>query len=85
VEEQTPYTAGKPAKRKYLEIRLTKCTLFLTEAELARLLAHEPATWQEAIRRGKAFLRKRQTENRMAHISEILPEVLKSAKKEVSP
>lgn len=63
LEEQETYS-GKPLKKKYIELKLTKHTLFLTEAELASLLAHEPALWREAVKRGKAFLRKRQARDR---------------------
>jgi len=44
---------------RYVEIKLTKCRLFFTEQELQQLLAHEPELWQEAIKRGKAFIRAR--------------------------
>lgn len=44
---------------RYLEIKLTKCTLFLTEQELVHLLSRDVDLWQEAIRRGKAILRAR--------------------------
>lgn len=44
---------------KYVEIKLTKCTLFLTEQELQNLLSMNPVLWQEAIRRGKFILRQR--------------------------
>jgi hypothetical protein len=62
---------------RYIEIKLTKHTLFLTEQELNRLLSHDVDLWQEAIRRGKAILRARQAEQRgPKHISEIIPGVL---------
>lgn len=47
---------------KYVEIKLTKCTLFLTEHELQNLLyllSMNPVLRQEAIRRGKFILRQR--------------------------
>ncbi|MCL6612476.1 MAG: hypothetical protein K6T66_13125 [Peptococcaceae bacterium] len=44
---------------KYIEIRLTKYRLFLTEAELTALLAQNPELWAEAVRRGKAITRAR--------------------------
>jgi len=52
METQTPYTA-------YVEIRTTKCRLFLTEAELQKLLARDPALWKKALKRGKAIKRAR--------------------------
>jgi len=63
---------------RYVEIKLTKYTLFLTEQELHSLLSTNPALWQEAIRRGKAILRARKAEARsLKRISEILPGVLR--------
>lgn len=49
---------------KYVEIRLKRCRLFLTESELINLLARDPALWQEALRRGKAITRKEQANER---------------------
>ncbi|MEW6425187.1 MAG: hypothetical protein AB1523_10665 [Bacillota bacterium] len=56
MEEQTPYLAG-PKRKKLIAIKMTKTTLFLTESELSRLLAKDPALWREAIRRGKHIRR----------------------------
>lgn len=62
---------------KYIEIRLTKCRLYLTEPELVRLLQRDPALWREAIRRGKWARRAAANERReLKHISEVLPAVL---------
>lgn len=55
MEAQTPYKAGP----QYIEIKLTKCRLFLTEAELQKLLARDPALWRVALKRGKAVQRAR--------------------------
>ncbi|WP_338819592.1 hypothetical protein MTCOM_10930 [Moorella thermoacetica] len=44
---------------RYIEIKLTKHTLFLTEQELGHLLSRDVDLWREAIRRGKAILRAR--------------------------
>ena len=42
---------------KYLEIKITKATLFLTEGELLRALPQE--LYIEALRRGKGIKRSR--------------------------
>ncbi len=44
---------------RYIEIKLTKHTLFLTEHELVQLLSRDVDLWREGIRRGKAILRAR--------------------------
>lgn len=49
-----------------LEIRLPKCVIYLTEQELQSLLSRDPDLWREALRRGKAFTRSRQTRERVA-------------------
>ncbi len=49
---------------KFIEIRLTKYRIFLTEAEMVGLLESNLLLWQEAIMRGKAFQRARQTRER---------------------
>ena len=49
-----------------IELKLTKCTLFLTEQEINGLLAQNPALWEAAIRRGKAFKRHEQAQQRMS-------------------
>ena len=48
-----------------IELKLTKCTLFLTEQEINSLLAQNPALWEIAIQRGKAILRHEQAKQRM--------------------
>jgi ribosomal protein L37AE/L43A len=42
-----------------IEIKMTKCRLFLTEPELESLLARDPELWAAAIKRGKGILRAR--------------------------
>lgn len=49
---------------KYIEIKMTGCTLFLTEPELSRLLAGNRELWKEALKRGKAFKRASQWQQR---------------------
>ncbi|WP_338826274.1 hypothetical protein MTBGP_09770 [Moorella thermoacetica] len=44
---------------RYIEIKLTKYTIILTEKELLFLLSQDINLWREAIRRGKAILRAR--------------------------
>ena len=50
---------------KYIEIRLTKCCLYFTEAELQRMLAREPELWAEGLKRGKGIRRAQAMEARM--------------------
>jgi hypothetical protein len=47
-----------------VEVRLPKCRLVLTQGELLDLLARDPATWERALRRGKAVMRQRQFQER---------------------
>lgn len=54
-----------------IELKLTKCTLFLTEQEINGLLAQNPALWEAAIRRGKAIKRHEQAKQRMS-IKEVI-------------
>jgi len=49
---------------RLIEIRLTRCRLFLTEPELISLLARDPELWKAAVKRGKAILRARQERRR---------------------
>ena len=63
MEEQEQYQAGR-SKSKLLEIRLTKTTLYLTEAELSRLLAKDAELWKAAIKRGKFAIRRKKEEVR---------------------
>jgi hypothetical protein len=45
-----------------IEIRLVKCRLLLTEAELQSLLARDPELWKQALQRGKAAKRQERFE-----------------------
>lgn len=49
---------------RYIEIKLAKCTLFLTQEEIQKLLKNEPAIWGEALKRGKYILRSRKQKER---------------------
>lgn len=50
--------------RRYIEIQLIKCRVFLTQEEINRLLQLDPELFATAIRRGKAILRVRAQEKR---------------------
>lgn len=54
---------------KYIEIKLSRCRLFLSEAEIASLLAHDQRLWTEAMKRGKEITRARNAAGRQAKIS----------------
>jgi len=47
-----------------IEIKLTKCTIYLTEKELQSLLLTNPELYKEALSRGKAFKRNKSINNR---------------------
>lgn len=49
---------------RLIEIKLPKCTLFMSEAELISLLATNPELWKMAVKRGKAILRARRERRR---------------------
>jgi hypothetical protein len=49
---------------RLIEIRLTKCRLYLTEQELIGLLARDHELWKAAIKRGKAIIRARRERRR---------------------
>ncbi|MGD0621456.1 MAG: hypothetical protein ABSA82_03185 [Thermacetogeniaceae bacterium] len=49
---------------KEIEVRLPRCTLILTEAEILQLLKSNIGIWQTALVRGKAVMRARQAEKR---------------------
>lgn len=49
-----------------LEIKLPKCTVFLTASEMNTLLASNPAIWKESLKRGKHVLRSRKKAEREA-------------------
>lgn len=48
----------------FIEIRLTKCLLFLTESEITGLLSKDLDLWKEAIKRGKGISRARANASR---------------------
>jgi len=48
----------------YIEIKLPKCRLFLTEREMLRLLNQDPDLWMLALKRGKGITRARQARAR---------------------
>ena len=52
------------AERRFIEIQLPKCRVFLTQEEINRLLQLDPVIFAEAIRRGKAMLRARKARER---------------------
>lgn len=47
-----------------IEVKLSRCLVVLTEAELLSLLAHDRDLWARALERGKAVLRARAREAR---------------------
>lgn len=49
---------------KEVTIKLTKCTLVLTEPEIINALAAKPEVFQSAIKRGKGLLRAQTAERR---------------------
>jgi hypothetical protein len=49
---------------KFIEINLTKATVFLTEAEIRKLLYTDMELYGEALKRGKAIKRTRQKKKR---------------------
>lgn len=55
---------------KYIEIRLTKTVLYLTESEIRKLLHKDNELYTVALKRGKAFKRARQRTQRDAERGE---------------
>lgn len=49
----------------YIEIALSRCILYLSEAEILNLLAKDMSLWKIAIGRGKAFTRASQRKTRL--------------------
>lgn len=47
------------SNNRFIEIKMTKCTIFLTEVEFISLLAHDRDLWEKGLRRGKSFIRAR--------------------------
>jgi len=73
---------GDMLRRPPSPLKMTKCELFLTEAELISLLARDPDLWKRAIERGKWEKRARATEKRgLEHVGDILPHLLTQLQK----
>ena len=51
-------------KDRLIEIKLPKCTLFLTTGEIEYLLKLDPDIWARALKRGKGILRVRKRAGR---------------------
>lgn len=49
---------------RLIEIKLPKCTVFLSAGEINSLLIKDPELWKTAILRGKSILRARQAKAR---------------------
>lgn len=49
---------------QYLEIKIQRCLVLLTEKELLTLLARDPNLWALALRRGKGVMRSRAARER---------------------
>lgn len=64
----TSVISGQGNMEKYIKIQLTKCQIFLTEAEITSLLARDTTLWTEALKRGKAFTRARTARERESKI-----------------
>jgi hypothetical protein len=47
-----------------IEIKLPRCILVLTEAELMQMLKDNSGIWQQALVRGKSVIRARQAQAR---------------------
>lgn len=56
MKEQAICKAGEP-KPRLIEIKMSRYTLFMTEAEILSLLAKDRELWAKAIGKGKALLR----------------------------
>lgn len=50
--------------RRYIEIQLPKCRVFLTPEEINRLLQLDRELFAEALRRGKGIMRARKQRER---------------------
>jgi hypothetical protein len=49
---------------RLVEIKLPKCTVFLTPNEIQALLRYDIDIWQESLKRGKYILRHRKQKQR---------------------
>lgn len=45
---------------RFIEIKLKKCVVFLTDDELSKLLQSNPELFKEGLKRGKAIKRRRE-------------------------
>lgn len=54
------------SQARYIEIKLPRCVVFLTAAEINQLLQKDTVLFAEGLRRGKAILRRRQELKRQA-------------------
>lgn len=48
----------------YIEVRLKRCTVFLTANEINSMLQRDPVIFQTALQRGKGILRTRAARQR---------------------
>ena len=51
---------------KYIEVKLPKSTVFLTNDEIQYMLRENPGLYKESLKRGKYILRSRQQKQREA-------------------
>lgn len=49
---------------KYIEVKLPKCTVFITSEEVQEMLKQNPSIYKKGLKRGKGILRHRQQVNR---------------------
>jgi hypothetical protein len=49
---------------RLIEIKLPKCTVFLTQNEIQALLRNDVDIWKESLKRGKYILRNRKQKQR---------------------
>ncbi len=52
------------SKENLIEVKMPKCTLFLTNGEMQQLLKHDPDIWKNSLQRGKSILRSRKQKAR---------------------
>jgi hypothetical protein len=57
---------GRFDQDSLIEIKLPKCTVFLTPNEIQQLLKHDVDIWKESLKRGKGVLRSRKQKARRA-------------------
>lgn len=64
VRPPAQYPQQLPPRDNLVEIRLERYTVFLTPAEINRLLVQDPVLFATAVQRGKGILRGRQARAR---------------------